>query len=172
VRVVSVQVGAVARRGSMRTAFGKHPVQGLVRVLVNGLEGDAQAFCHHGGPEMAVLAYAARHYPLWRKELSWPELPLGGFAENLTVEGASEETVCISDVWSVGTAVLQVAAPRTPCRKLSRFWSRPGLRKAVEESGRLGWYLRVLQEGALQAGDEIELLRRGEIPLLQAWRKA
>ena len=154
----------------MRTAFEKHPVQGPVRVLVNGLAGDEQAWRHHGGPEMALLAYAAGHYPLWRAELSWPELPLGGFAENLTVEGASEETVCIGEVWRIGTALLQVASPRTACRKLSKFWRRPGLQKAVEESGRTGWYLRVLEEGALQAGDEIQLLRRGEVSVLQQFK--
>jgi MOSC domain-containing protein YiiM len=155
----------------MRTAYGKRPVQGLVHVLVQGLEGDEQAWRHHGGPEMAVLAYSADHYPLWRAELSWPELPLGGFAENLTVAGASEETVCIGDVWRAGTAVLQVASPRTSCRKMSRFWKRPGLAKAAEVSGRVGWYLRVLQEGALQAGDEVTLAeRRQQITVLEALR--
>jgi MOSC domain-containing protein YiiM len=170
-RVVSVQIGAVARHGRMRTGYEKRPVAGPVRVLVRGLEGDEQAWRHHGGPEMAVLAYSADHYPLWRAELSWPELPKGGFAENLTVEGASEAVVCIGDVWRVGTAVLQVASPRTSCRKMSKFWNRPGLAKAAEVSGRVGWYLRVLREGSLRAGDRVTLAERGEQTVLQALRE-
>jgi MOSC domain-containing protein YiiM len=161
VRLVSVQVGPVAQHGSMRTAFGKQPVAFAVRVGVEGLAGDAQEDRrYHGGPEMAVLAYSADHYPSWRTELSFAGFPLGGFGENLSVEGASEETVCIGDVWQAGEAALQVASPRKPCSKISRFWSRPALLKSVERSGRTGWYLRVLQEGELQAGDAVRLLER------------
>lgn len=160
-RIASVQVGKPARRGSLRTAFGKDAVAGRVSVLRESLEGDAQADRrHHGGPEMAVLACGADHYPLWRAELCWPELPLGAFGENLSVEAAREDTVCIGDIWRVGTAVLQVASPRKPCRKIAAFWGREDLLARVLESGRCGWYLRVLERGHLEAGDVIELLSR------------
>lgn len=160
-RIASVQVGKPARVGEMRTGFRKQPVPGEVRVGRENLEGDAQAdHRHHGGPDMAVLAYPADHYPAWRAELSWAALPLGGFGENLSVAGVTEGTACIGDVWRAGTAVLQIASPRKPCRKLSDFWQRPDLLKLVERSGRSGWYLRVLEEGALAAGGEIALAER------------
>ena len=160
-RIASVQVGKPARVGEMRTGFCKQPVPGEVRVGRENLEGDAQAdHRHHGGPDMAVLAYPADHYPAWRAELSWAALPLGGFGENLSVAGVTEGTACIGDVWRAGTAVLQIASPRKPCRKISDFWQRPVLLKLVERSGRSGWYLRVLEEGALEAGGEIALAER------------
>ena len=160
-RIASVQVGKPARIGELRTGFGKRPADGDVRIGRENLEGDGQADRrYHGGPDMAVLAYSADHYPAWRAELSWPVLPLGGFGENLSVEGATEETACIGDVWRAGTAVLQIASPRKPCQKLSAFWQRPDLLKLVERSGRFGWYLRVLEEGALAAGAGIALAER------------
>jgi MOSC domain-containing protein YiiM len=172
-RIVSVQAGKVVERGSMRTAYGKQPLSGAVRVSSQGLEGDAQAdHRYHGGPDMAVLAYAADHYPAWRQESEWPSLPLGGFGENLSVDGTSEELVCIGDLWQAGTAVLQVASPRKPCSKISRFWDRPRLLREVEKSGRTGWYLRVVKEGSLQAGDAVALLERphAQWNVLRAYR--
>jgi MOSC domain-containing protein YiiM len=160
-RIASVQVGRPQRVGEIRTGFGKRPVAGPVRVGRENLDGDGQADRrYHGGPDMAALAYCADHYPAWRAELVWPELPLGGFGENLSVEGVSEETACIGDVWRAGTALLQISSPRNPCQKISRFWGRPDLLRRVIQSGRSGWYLRVLEEGELQAGAEIALLER------------
>jgi MOSC domain-containing protein YiiM len=145
----------------MRTGFGKSPVAGGVRVGHSNLEGDGQADRrYHGGPDMAVLAYCAGHYPAWRSELDWPDLPLGGFGENLSIEGAAEDTVCIGDIWRAGSAILQVPSPRNPCVKIGRYWGRPGLPRCVRESGRIGWYLRVLEEGVLEAGAPVALLER------------
>jgi MOSC domain-containing protein YiiM len=152
-RIAGVQVG----RG-----FGKQPVRGSVRVGRENLEGDRQLnLRYHGGPERAILAYSADHYPLWRAELDWPELPLGGFAENLSVEGVTEETARIGDVWRAGTALLQISMPRNPCFQIPRFWKRPHLLRLVAESGRSGWYMRVLEPGELQQGDEVTLVERG-----------
>lgn len=159
-RIAGVQVG----RG-----FGKQPVLGPARVGPQNIEGDKQLDRRfHGGPDKAVLAYSADHYPLWRAELSWPELPLGGFAENLSVEGATEETARIGDVWRAGTAVLQISQPRGPCAKIPRFWKRPELLKLVFATGRTGWYLRVLEPGVLQAGDEIALIEKGSVSVRSA----
>jgi MOSC domain-containing protein YiiM len=161
VRIESVQVGKPARAGEMRTAFRKRPVAGPVRVGPTNLEGDAQADRrYHGGADMAVLAYAADHYPAWRSELEWPGLPAGGFGENLSVSGAIEESVCLGDVWRAGTARVQIASPRNPCVKIARFWGRPQLLRRVFETGRTGWYLRVLERGVVEAGDGVELLDR------------
>jgi MOSC domain-containing protein YiiM len=123
---------------------------------------------------MAVLAYGADHYPAWRTELSWAELPLGGFGENLSVSGATEESVCIGDVWRAGTAVLEVSSPRKPCVKISRYWGRPDLLEQVQRSGRTGWYLRVLEEGEVQRGAAVALLDRPHAawPVARAYRAA
>jgi MOSC domain-containing protein YiiM len=161
VRIEGIQVGKPTAVNGMRTAFGKRPVPGAVRVRRLNLEGDAQVDRrYHGGRDMAVLAYSADHYPLWRSELSWSDLPLGAFGENLSVSGATEDTVCIGDIWAAGSAVLQVASPRKPCRKISVYWGRSDLLRRAQQSGRIGWYLRVLAEGSLEAGDAVSLLER------------
>ncbi len=160
-RIDAIQVGRPARVGDLRTAFGKQPVRGRVRLGRLNLEGDAQADRrYHGGADMAVLAYSSDHYLAWRAELEWPDLPLGGFGENLSVSGADESAVCIGDVWQAGSARLQIASPRRPCHKIADFWGRPGLLDLVRRSGRIGWYLRVLEEGSLAAGDAVELVAR------------
>jgi MOSC domain-containing protein YiiM len=160
-RIEGVQVGKPLRVGEMRTGLAKQPVTGPVQVGRTNLEGDGQADRrYHGGVDMAALAYSADHYPDWRAELSWPELTLGGFGENLSVSGASEASVCIGDVWRAGTAVFQLASPRKPCHKISAFWGRPELLELVRQNGRTGWYLRVIEEGWLEAGSEVKLLER------------
>ena len=160
-RLAGLQVGRPQRIAGMRTAFAKRPVAGPLRVGRTNLEGDGQADRrYHGGEDMAALAYSADHYPLWRAELSWPDLPLGGFGENLSVAGVGEETACIGDLWRIGSATLRIASPRRPCRKISRFWGRPGLLDQVRRSGRIGWYLRVIEEGLIEPGAEVELLAR------------
>jgi MOSC domain-containing protein YiiM len=166
VLLVSVQIGVPRTyRGAdgraWRSGFGKQRVDGEVRVRRENLEGDGQADRkHHGGPDMAVLAYPHEHYARWIAELRWPELPHGGFGENFTVAGVTERTACLGDVWRVGTALLQIAQPRKPCRNISRYWHRPELLRLVVQSGRYGFYLRVLEEGAVRAGDEIQLVDR------------
>jgi len=161
VRIESVQAGKPARVAGLRTAFGKRAVAGPARVGRLNLEGDAQADRrYHGGADMAVLAYAAEHYVAWRAELDWADLPAGGFGENLSVSGASESDVCIGDVWRAGTALLQVASPRRPCHKIAAYWGRPELLRSVQRTGRIGWYLRVLEEGCLEAGDAVDLVAR------------
>jgi MOSC domain-containing protein YiiM len=114
----------------------------------------------HGGPEMAVLAYSADHYARWNAEPGGEGLLPGAFAENLTVEGADEESVCLGDVWALGEVELQVSEPRKPCNNISRFHHRKALLQQVIETSRYGWYLRVLREGALEAGREVRLVRR------------
>jgi MOSC domain-containing protein YiiM len=143
------------------TGYGKSPVSGPVRVARENLAGDRQAHLrHHGGPDMAVLAYAEEHYARWRDELRWPDVPYGAFGENFTVAKVTEESACIGDVWRVGTALLQISEPRKPCRNIPRFWRRADLLRLVERTGRYGFYLRVLEEGVVEAGQSIELVER------------
>src|SRR5918911_235087 len=109
---------------------------------------------------MAVLAYPHEHYARWAAELRWSDVPYGAFGENFTVSGVAERNACLGDVWRVGTALLQIAQPRKPCRNISRFWGRPELLRLVVRTGRHGFYLRVLEEGIVRAGDEIRVVDR------------
>jgi MOSC domain-containing protein YiiM len=125
-----------------------------------GIDGDEQADRrYHGGPDKAILAYSADHYAHWQSELGM-DLPSGSFGENLTVAGLSEETVCLGDIWRLGSVELQVSQPRQPCWKLSARWGIADLTRRVAMSGRTGWYLRVLQTGQIEAGMPMVLIRR------------
>lgn len=142
------------------TGFFKEPVHQPLWLGDEGLEGDGVADRKvHGGPEKAVLAYAASHYFAWEAELGF-ELPSGAFGENVTVRGQSEATVCIGDRYAVGTAIVEVSQPRQPCWKLARRWRIRTLAARVQETGRTGWYLRVRQTGRVTAGDSLILIER------------
>lgn len=141
-----------------RTSFYKYPVEGSRWLGSTNLEGDAQADTRaHGGPEKAVLAYSADHYADWNREL--PDLPLGpgAFAENLDITGVSEGTVCLGDTFAIGEALVQVCQARQPCWKISRRWRTQDLSLRVQQTGRTGWYLRVLREGEIEAGMDVRL---------------
>ncbi|MGE5675953.1 MAG: MOSC domain-containing protein [Mycobacterium leprae] len=139
----------------------KEPVAGPVWLGRTGLNGDGQADMeNHGGPDKAVMVNAAVHYPLWEAELGLPSIPYGALGENFTVVGATEADVCLGDVYAVGEARVQISQPRQPCWKMGR---RLGVREVpmrIKETGRSGWYLRVLQEGMVAAGDRLILLER------------
>jgi len=141
----------------VRTGIFKKPVAGRVRLGTLGLEGDEQAdHQHHGGEHMAVYAYSADGYDHWRRTLARPDLPYGKVGENLTMEGQTDENVCIGDTFRIGDeAVVQVSMPRGPCSKLAMTMDSAEFVKVFLESLRLGWYLRVLKEGAVGAGDPI-----------------
>ena len=160
-KVLSVNVGQpreVAYRGEMiRTAIWKSPVAGRVRVTKQNLEGDRQADPSvHGAPDMTVYAYPSEHYEFWRRELPGAELPWGAFGENLSVEGLFENTVRIGDRLRIGSTELAVTQPRLPCFKLGIRFGRKDIVRRFQHSGRTGFYLSVLREGELGAGDAIE----------------
>lgn len=158
-KLVSVNVGTpkvVSWQGrQVRTGIFKEPVEGRIKVRRLNLEGDAQADLRvHGGEDKAVYAYPAEHYRTWSEELG-RDLPFGQFGENLTVEGLLEDQVRIGDIYRIGTARLQVSQPRTPCHKLAARMDSQEFPRRFLESGRSGFYLRVLQEGELGKGDSI-----------------
>lgn len=170
-RIVSVRAGRVTERPRPAwdrhpdrpwvTAYGKDELQGAARVGRLGIEGDEQAETDvHGGPQMAVLAYANAHYAEWRQVPGLEAMGPGGFAENLTVDGFDESVVCIGDVYEAGGVTLQVASPRGPCSSISRWWNEPTMVKRATEHVRIGWYHRVLREGTLAAGDPYRLVER------------
>ena len=142
------------------SAIWKSPVTGPVQLRTLGLVGDAVANTKvHGGPEQAVLMYALSHYPAWQRELGRPLEP-GAFGENLSVDQLTEDTVCIGDVFEIGDARLQVSQPRQPCATLARRHQVQDMIALVLRNGRSGWYLRVLREGSLEAGQEVRLADR------------
>jgi MOSC domain-containing protein YiiM len=106
--------------------------------------------------------YPAEHYDAWRAELPGIHLPWGAFGENLTTEGLREEEVNIGDQLRIGSAVVMVTQPRRPCYKLAMRLGRPGIADRFLASGRSGFYLAVLQEGEIEAGEAIEVLKRDE----------
>ncbi len=143
------------------TGFFKTPIQGPVQVGSMHLAGDGQAdLINHGGADKAVLAYSAGHYPKWREELRIPDMPCGAFGENLTIDGLSEELVCIGDIFHIGTVTFEVSQPRQPCWKLARRWRMHELLGLVVRNGRSGWYLRVLEQGWIEAGMPVVLIER------------
>ena len=164
VRLDSVRVGrprTVDDEERWVTAFFKSAVDGPVLLLSTNLEGDRQADLRvHGGADKAVCVYSGDHYPAWRDELRRPDMGAGGFGENFTVRGQTESDVCLGDRFAVGEAVVEVSQPRGPCSKLARRWDRLDLPKLVVASGRSGWYLRVVDEGLVQAGQSLQLLQR------------
>lgn len=164
--ILTIQAGkpqAVAPQGDGKawmTGFQKHAVGSPVWLGRLNFVGDEQAdLKHHGGPDKAVCVYPAAHYPQWQNELDL-DLSPGSFGENLTVAGQVEEDICIGDIWKIGDAKVQVSQPRQPCWKLSRWWNVEDLAVRVQETGRTGWYLRVITEGDVEAGASIRLVDR------------
>ncbi len=142
------------------TAIFRKPVTTPLFLTKSGFEGDQVADRRfHGGPEKAALCYALSNYPRWHEEFSLPMEP-GGFGENLCIDGQDENEVCVGDTYRIGEAEVQVSQPRGPCATLARRWGMPSLVKIVRENHRSGWYIRVLREGKIKAGDEVELLSR------------
>ena len=132
------------------TGICKQPVTGSVNLRTLGFEGDGVADGkHHGGQDKAVCVYSLEHYPYWEKTLGIP-MPVAAFGENLTVSHMHEDDICIGDVFQLGSALVQVSQPRQPCRTLAARYGRSDLLKLVVDSGRTGFYLRVLEEGVVQ----------------------
>ena len=164
-KIISVNVGLprlVLRNGEpVSTGIFKDPVEGRVRVRTLNLDGDRQSdLSVHGGPLKAVYVYPSEHYDFWKKELPDMSLPWGVFGENLTTTGLFETEVHIGDRFRIGSAEVMVTQPRMPCYKLGIRFDRADMIKRVLVSERSGFYLSVLKEGEVGAGDEIELLER------------
>lgn len=143
------------------TGMLKHRVSGPVRLQRHNLEGDGQAdLVHHGGLDKAVSAYPSEHWFHWHGVLPTHQLTGGAFGENFTLQGLTEEDACIGDVFSMGSAVVQISQPRQPCWKLARRWQCKDLALQVEQTGFTGWYFRVLQEGLVETNAVLRLVER------------
>lgn len=166
-KLVSVNIGrprTVSHRGGVvSTGIYKEPVAGPVWVRRLNLEGDGQADLRvHGGADKAVYAYPVEHYAFWQDAVSRSGFVHGQFGENLTVGGLIEDAVYIGDVFRIGQALLQVSQPRAPCFKLGIRMSDEQFPARFVAANRTGFYLRVLEEGRVAAGDDIQRIEQAK----------
>jgi MOSC domain-containing protein YiiM len=162
-KLISLNVGRphlmVYKGVTISTSIFKKPVSGPVALRTLNLDGDRQAdLSVHGGPYKAVYAYPSEHYEYWRQELPDANLPLGGFGENFTTEGLSEENLHVGDRLRIGSATVMVRQPRMPCYKLVAKFQRDDMIQNFLSSGRSGFYFSVEQEGEVGEGDSIALI--------------
>ena len=143
------------------TGIYKQPVSGRLRLGKLGLDGDGQAdLSVHGGEHQAAYAYPIEHYAHWQAVLGRDALPHGTFGENFTTRGLLEDELFVGDILGIGGAIVQVTMPRLPCFKFAHKVGRPAILKEFLHSGFSGFYLRVLTEGEVGAGDAFTMLER------------
>ncbi len=159
-RLLSVNVGLprdIAWRGeTVRTAIWKEPVQGRRMVRRLNIDGDKQGdLAGHGGEYRAVFVYQMESYHYWERQLGRNDFVFGQFGENFTVDGLSDEEVCIGDQYRIGTALFEVTQPRVTCYRVGIRMNEPQMAALLVSHRKPGFYFRVLQEGEVEAGDEI-----------------
>jgi len=155
------QMRQIERHGELVwTGIWKHPVTGPVAVRGVNVEGDDQGDRSvHGGADKAVYAYAREDIDWWERELG-RELPDGVFGENLTLHGVDPARALVGERWRVGSVLLEVSEPRFPCWKLGVRFGDPLMLKRFATARRSGAYLRIVEEGTLEAGDRVEPVSR------------
>ncbi|HTV74277.1 MAG TPA: MOSC and FAD-binding oxidoreductase domain-containing protein [Candidatus Acidoferrales bacterium] len=164
-KLVSVNVGLPQNvEWSGRTVFTgiwKTSVLGARMARKLNIEGDGQGDLKgHGGEHRAVYVYQLDSYRHWEKEFRRNDFAMGQFGENLTVEGLSDDAVCIGDRYRIGTAVFEVTQPRVTCYRIGLRMNEPRMAALLVSHSRPGFYFRVLEEGQIQAGDTIEMISR------------
>ncbi len=164
--VISINVGPVREvmhnGRTTRTGIWKNPVNGPVALRDHAVEGDEIANLeNHGGQHKAVYVYAADDAKWWRSQYGRIVLP-GAMGENLTVDGIDVSGAHIGDRWAVGSAVLEVAGPRTPCFKLGLRHDDQDIVEEFRNSLRWGAYMRIITEGVVSSGDEIIVMPESE----------
>lgn len=177
VRLHALLIGQVQAFGpeGQPSAIRKHAVADQLKVTAFGLAGDAQADLeHHGGPDKALHHYPLDHYAAWRNDLPAraDAFVPGGFGENLSAPCLTEDNVCLGDIFTLGSAVVQVSQGRKPCWKLNARFGVADMARRVRDTGRTGWYYRVLEEGDVATGAPLTLVERPcpEWPLSRLWR--
>lgn len=162
--VDSLFCGQVVERWPDRASSAIHKtlVRGKQSLTWTGFALDSQAdLAVHGGLDKAVHHYAADHYDAW---ISEDQMPAGtvpaAFGENISTLGLTEENVCIGDVFKLGTARVQISQGRQPCWKLNRHTQNDMMAFLFQQTGRTGWYYRVLEQGEVAEGDDIQLIDR------------
>ncbi len=164
--LLSVNVGLpkdVAWRGrTVHTGVWKSPVSGSQMVRRLNIDGDGQGdLAGHGGEQRAVLVYQVESYRHWAEVLGRDDLEHGAFGENFTVDGLADDEACIGDRYRIGEAEFEVTQPRVTCFRVGMRLGEPRLPSLLVAHHRPGFYLRVLTEGRVRAGDEIIRTARG-----------
>ena len=159
-RLLSVNVGLprdIEWKGrTVHTGIWKNPVRGRCRVSRLNLDGDGQGdLAGHGGEHRAVLVYQIDSYRYWERQLGRKDFAFGQFGENFTVEGLSDDEVCIGDRYRIGSALFEVTQPRVTCYRVGIRMDEPRMAALLVEHHRPGFYFRVLEVGEVAAGDEI-----------------
>ena len=148
---------------TINTGIFKQSVSGPVQLRTLNLDGDRQAdLSVHGGPYKAVYGYPVEHYPFWLQELPGTDLPWGMFGENFTTSGLAEGELHVGDRFRIGSSIVMVRQPRTPCYKLAAKFQRDDILERFLLSGRSGFYFSVEQEGSVAAEDDFQLLTRNQ----------
>jgi ferredoxin-NADP reductase/MOSC domain-containing protein YiiM/ferredoxin len=165
-RLLSLNVGGprdVPWEGkTVRTAIWKEPVAGRRMVRRINIDGDDQADrAAHGGEHRAVFVYQIESYRYWQQQLQRDDFTYGQFGENFTVEGLADDRVCIGDRYQIGNAIFEVTQPRVTCFRVGIRLSEPRMPSLLVAHHRPGFYFRVIQEGEVQAGDDIRHLQTG-----------
>ena len=165
-RLLSVNVGLprdVPWRGkTVHTGIWKTAVEGRRRVRRLNLDGDGQGdLGGHGGEQRAVYVYQIESYRHWEEQLGRRDFVPGRFGENFTIEGLPDDEVCIGDRYRIGSALFEVTQPRVTCYRVGIRLEEPRMPALLTSSGRPGFYLRVLEEGEVGAGDAIVPVARG-----------
>ena len=166
ITLISVAVGmpvvvGTNRQGNVTSGIRKHETSALeVIVRTTNIDGDRQADLRvHGGPDKAIYCYPREHRQFWRDEIGYEQAE-APFGENLSTQGIDEDTAQIGDIWRWGTARLQISQPRWPCYKLALHSGHPDMVKRFVAAARIGWYLRVLEEGVAPTSGTIEIVDR------------
>jgi ferredoxin-NADP reductase/MOSC domain-containing protein YiiM len=159
-RLLSVTVGRpreVEWQGkTVRTAVWKDAVRGRRKVGRLNIDGDGQGdLVGHGGEHRAVLVYQIDSYRYWERQLGRKDFVSGQFGENFTVDGLSDDEVCIGDRYRIGSALFEVTQPRVTCYRVGIRMDEPRMAALLVEHHRPGFYFRVLEVGEVAAGDEI-----------------
>ncbi len=145
------------------TGIFKKPVDAPIFVSKNNLLGDQQVDLeNHGGEHKAVYAFSHNHYPYWQKVLGKPDMEYGQFGENLTISGFDESILHIGDQIKLGRCLLEISQPRVPCFKLGIAVGNKKMPRLFVKHFATGIYMRVLQEGVIQKGDNVEIVHRGK----------
>ena len=168
--LVSVNVGLpkdVDWQGRVvHTGVWKAPTAGPHRVRRLNIDGDGQGdLAGHGGVHRAVLVYQVEAYAHWAEHFGWDDYSLGLFGENLTVEGLPDDEVRVGDRYRIGDAEFEVSQPRVTCFRVGMRVGEPRLPSLLVAHGKPGFYMRVITEGDIEAGQDISLVRRGRDPL-------
>ena len=158
--LLSVNVGMpkdVSWQGkTVFTGVFKDPVTGSRRVRKLNIDGDGQGdLAGHGGEQRAVFVYQLDSYRYWERELGRDDFVHGQFGENFTIDGLSDDEVCIGDRYRIGSALFEVTQPRVTCYRVGIRMNDPRIPALLVSHHRPGFYFRVLEEGDVEAGDEI-----------------